>query len=112
MFPDLTADQVLDATRTRWDLTGPVPTPKPGWLACPVCSCDVVQPRWWRFHQRTGSPTVPWRCDVSFKCTSCAHVWVHGLVLDADAWARRADARTTGRHITWRRARQLLEQGD
>lgn len=106
-FPDLTAAEVHAATAARWNTTGPVPVPHDGWLACPVCRTDRPQPRWWRFHQRTGA-TVPWRRDISFKCVSCAHVWTHGVVLDQDAWGRRARPRETGRHIGWRDVRDLI----
>lgn len=112
LFPDLPADEVLAATAARWDTDGPLPVPRPGWLACPVCRCELVQPRYWRFHLRDGA-TVAARCDVSVKCTACAAVWIHGVALDAKTHGRMVrltGGRRRGRdaHIGWREARQLL----
>lgn len=112
VFPAMGADEVLAATRERWDLTGPLPVPLADWLVCPICGHDQVQPRYWRYHKRSGDPTVPYRCDVSFKCCSCAAVWVHGVALDAQTWAARPNPRLTGRQIHWHEAQRLLNPSD
>ena len=108
VFPELGADEVLAASHSRWDLGGVVPIPREGWLVCPICGTPDPQPRYWRFHERSGEPTVAYRCDVSFKCLSCAMVWVHGVALDQDAWNRRPP-RLGIRQIHWRDAQRLLE---
>ena len=110
MFPDLDAGQVAAATAARWDLSGPLPVARPGWLACPVCHTDGVQVRHWRFHERSATPTVRWRCDVSMKCCDCGAVWVHGVALTDEAWERREPKVTT--LIQWRRGLKLLEERD
>lgn len=109
LFPDLDAGQVLEATSARWDLSGPLPVPHPGWLVCPVCGGTSIQPRFWRFHERSGKPTVRGRCDVSFKCTLCAVVWIHGVALDVDAWERRKPTRVNVK-VHWREARDIIEE--
>lgn len=58
-------------------------------MSCPVC--DAYRPviRYWQFHTRPGKPTIPWRCDVSMKCTECAHLWVHGVAITKQAYDQR-----------------------
>lgn len=113
MFPDLDAAAVLAATEARWDTSGALPVPRPGWLACPVCRHDVVQPRWWRFHTRDDSPTIRGRCDVSIKCCACAAVWPHGVALDDRTYARMTRSRRRPRErIGWREAQKLLAADD
>jgi len=112
MFPALDAGQVLEATRSRWDLSGILPVPHTGWLACPVCHDPDPQPRWWRFHERSGTPTIPWRCDVAYKCVTCAAIWTHGVALDRQAWERRPNKKLAGRQVHWRAAQQMLEAHD
>ena len=109
LFPDVPLEDVLAATERRWDTSRALPVPRPGWLACPVCRGEVIQPRFWRFHERDGRPTTPWRCDVSFKCCDCAAVWIHGVALPAETWAGRPNQRVN-RQIQWRDARRLLEE--
>lgn len=108
MWPELTADEVLAATHAKWDLSGPLPVPAGGWLACPVCRDGRPQPRYWRWHRRAGKPTVPWRCDVSFKCVDCAAVWTHGIAVDEQYY--RSNATKPGRMITWREVRDVLDE--
>lgn len=110
LFPGYDVEAVLAATATYWDTSGPIPVPRPGWLACPVCRHRTVQPRYWRFFRRPHA-TIPGRCDVSFKCVGCAAVWTHGVALDDDTYIRMTTSRKrppNGR-IGWREARQLLD---
>lgn len=109
LFPSLTAGQVHAATAARWDLSGALPVPRPGWLACPVCGCETVQPRFWRWHVRSGGPTVVGRCDVSFKCCDCAAVWVHGVAVPDGHVVAPEMRRRLNRQIQWRDARKMLE---
>lgn len=111
MFPDLTAEQVHEATAARWDLSATLPVPRPGWLACPVCRVRQVQARHWRFFRRRGA-TVEGRCDVSFKCIACAAVWTHGVALDEATYTRMTGSRKrpVSGQIGWREARRLLEE--
>lgn len=105
-FPALDAEETLGAVRGRWDLRAPLPRPLDGWLACPVCRSPEPQPRYWQFHTMAGVHTLPWRCDISFKCTSCSAVWIHGLPLDEETWER---CKRSGR-IGWRQARRILDE--
>lgn len=110
MFPNLDRDEVLAATEAHWDLAGVIPVPLGDWLTCPVCGDDTPQLRFCRFHGRDGDePTVPFRCDMSFKCTACAAVWVHGVALSDEAWDRRPSEHGD-RPIHWRIAERLLGQ--
>lgn len=79
-----------DGTRQRleqvFDFSRSLPLARPGAVRCPVCTRSEPIPRRWGFHESEGSPR-PWRCDVSFKCTWCAHVWVHGLAISEEEYA-------------------------
>lgn len=101
---------VLAATAKHWDTSHAVPYPRPGWLVCPVCRDPNPRLRWWRFHQRAKSRTTPYRCDVSWKCIACACVWMHGVVLPADAWEHRPAPWRDGQTIAWRHGRRYLKE--
>lgn len=107
IFPGLTALEVEAATAAKWDKSGPLPLPLGEWLACPVCSNGTVQARFWKFHTRESPTNMPGRCDVSFKCCSCAAVWCHGVALDRETFKRMITGRNN--RIEWREARQILE---
>lgn len=107
-FPALSAVEVMAAVTARWDLAGVLPVPRGEWLACPVCRAGRPQPRYWRWHRRSGTPTIPGRCDVSFKCVDCSAVWTHGVPIDADTFERRATK--VNRQIWWREARTLMDR--
>lgn len=106
MFPELSPEEVLAAVQARWDLSGPVPVPIGDWLACPVCRAVDPQVRHFRFHRRESA--IPWRCDVSVKCTSCSAVWTHGVAVTEEMYTRRDTP--AGRDIPWREARDLLRK--
>lgn len=99
-FPALPAEQVHERVAARWDLSGPAPVPYPGWMACPVCRCEQIQIRWWKWHVRPPKATVPWRCDVSIKCTDCSALWTHGIPVPEDVFSRCA--RNLRRTVAWR----------
>lgn len=103
------AGDVLAATAVHWDVSGPLPLPIGDWLACPVCRSPKVLIRFWRYHERSAQPTVPHRCDVSMKCAGCAAVWIHGVAIDAEVWARRKPKRLNVL-IHWREGSRILEQ--
>lgn len=107
-FPAPTAGDVLAATDEHWDLTGPFPVARGGWLVCPVCRTGRVQTRHYRFHTRSGTPTVPHRVDVGFKCCGCACVWEHGVAVSRD-WYQANKPRRSGK-IPWRQAEQMLRE--
>lgn len=67
----------------RWDRMWPL-----SGVCCGVCGGEVVV-RYWQFHRRPGQPTIPWRCDVSVKCTDCAALQVHGVALTRQMWEAR-----------------------
>lgn len=107
-WPDLDAGQVLAAVEARWDLTGPFPIPRGTWLRCPVCGAGDPQPRYWRFWERSGTPTIRYRCDVSFKCVDCSALYpTFGVPLPDDYWHQHA--RKPGRQIWHREARKIME---
>lgn len=94
----MTGDEILEQVRERWDLD-PLPTPRGGWLACPVCRSDRWQIRYWRTHIRPGEHRVKHRVDVALKCTVCSGVWAHGLAIDEATFDR---LRAHGEWIWWR----------
>lgn len=76
----MTADEVLAATDVMWDLSGPFPMPRDD-IRCPVCRCDALMIRNWKYHVRPPHATLRWRCDVNLKCCACAAIWTHGVAV-------------------------------
>lgn len=106
-FPEVVG---LEKTLNQW-IIEPIPTPRFE-VACPVCSLSSagkhILIRQWRYHRRAtkyASQHNTYRCDVSFKCTGCSFVWVHGLVVPHDHYERM-----TKEGPTWhfRKGRELL----
>lgn len=106
IFAELAVDEVHAAVAARWDLSGPLPTPRDGWLRCPVCAAQRLQIRHWHWHTRDNA-TVPHRCDVAFKCADCSAVWLHGVPVPPDYWYRNA---TAAARVGWRDGRRMLEE--
>lgn len=107
-FPDLSAEEVHAATAERWDIRSGVPLPRGDWLRCPICGA-APQIRWWKWHVRPPGHTIRYRCDVSAKCTSCAALWMHGVVLTEDDWAARPYPKLDRALVKWREIRDVLE---
>lgn len=88
--------RVLAETARHWrvvprpELGGSVLMPVARMIRCAHCGgtgAPVV--RGWRFHIRPGKPTVPHRCDVHLKCSSCAAGWWHGVAVSSTVyWSR------------------------
>lgn len=108
MISRFAPDDVHARVAKRWDFNGPLPQPTPGWLRCPICGDEQPTPRYWRFHQRPAS-SVRWRCDVSFKCTDCSHVWVHGIPLPDAVGEQSGVAEGSVRHISRREAERIMK---
>lgn len=103
-WPDLPADQVLARVTDAWDLTTGWPLPRFP-LVCPVCGYDDVGLKDWRFFERKHA-TVPHRCDVTAKCTSCSHVLTFGLAVPTDVYEQHQPGRT----YRWRTVRRELAE--
>lgn len=101
-------ETVLAATNARWDLTKRLPVPQNNWMMCPICWMREPRIRFWRYHTRDNSETTPYRCDVSFKCTDCAFVWLHGVVVSEEHWNQRPLPHKDKICISWKRGRQYL----
>ena len=108
IFPNVPLDEVLRRTAEHWDMDGAYPVPRGDWLRCPVCGSADAQGRAWRYHRPQHAVTTPYRCDVTFKCTQCACVWLHGIAVTQEHW--HAHRRTSG-HIRWRNVLRDLEAG-
>lgn len=108
MFPDLEPDDVHRRVDAKWDFTGPLPVPKPGWMRCGFCGSDVIQARHWKRHERRGG-TVRYRCDLSVKCCDCSAVWIHGIAVP-DEWWHRYKHLFPGARILWRDGLDLLRK--
>lgn len=108
LFPDVDG---MAATQRQWQID-PLPVPLFD-LACPVCRrgstrFGTVLLRSWSYHSRGHAASNHdrlRRCDVSFKCTECAHVWVHGLVVPEQHYQARAQQK---RQWHWREGRDLI----
>lgn len=101
-------ETVLAATNRRWDLRPALVIPRDGWLLCPICGNGMPRIRFWRYHRREQSETTPYRCDISFKCTDCAFVWLHGVVISEEHWERRPLPSKDRMCISWKRGRRYL----
>ncbi len=104
-----TAEDIMARVAARWDLSAPLPVPRPGWLRCPVCRAPDVIPKEWRTIRirEPAGHRFPFRCDVSFKCLDCSAVWVHGLPFD-DVSGRRLAGGDGPRVVHWREGVGLL----
>lgn len=76
---------VLHDVNEFWDLTGPLPVPRDDKIRCPVCSGEPT-PRYWQPHE--VAKEHKWRIDVSFKCSACSLVWLHGVVVSQEYYDR------------------------
>jgi len=78
---NLTPEEILRRVSEYWDLSGKFPLTKSN-VECPVCraSGDDVIIRLIGFTVRNAGG-MPYRANVSFKCTRCSAVWVHGVVI-------------------------------
>jgi hypothetical protein len=101
-------EAVLAVTEQYWDTSGKLPVPRGEWLQCPVCQTAEPRIRFWRYHTREKSETTPYRCDVSFKCVGCAFVWLHGVVVSEEHWARRPLPNKDKTCIDWRVGRKWV----
>ena len=107
LFPDLQPDEVHALVREAWDVDGPLPVPRFDvlCLCSGVLSRREVLVRHWRFHHRGGG-SIGERCDMSFKCTLCSHVWVYGIVVPSEMHGRW---RPIPRMVGWREGRDAIE---
>ncbi len=89
LFPEATAEQIVDQIDTKWDLDLPLPVPKFDPLC--VCGSTAWHARMWLFWDRTAdgvvSHRVGHRCDMSLKCNSCGQVVIWGVPLP-DEWIK------------------------
>lgn len=103
LFPSLSPDEVAEHINRRWQILGGI-YPMPAWtLVCPVCGSDEIQLRHHHFHRRPGKSN-PFRCDVAVKCVECSHVFVFGVVVPAEIYARSEQ-----RRHEWREVQEAIE---
>lgn len=113
LFPNLSADDVLERVNDWWDLTGPLPWPKSR-LECPFCAHLNVHAREWRIGARRASDGRPgrvgYRCDLMVKCTVCSAVWAYGIPItrkDANRYGVRGGSDRPAVY-SWREALPLI----
>jgi hypothetical protein len=80
---------VHDDVAKYWTFRDGVPLPRM-YPACPVCRHNLPALSRVRFHERKDSPSR-YRCDVGFKCRTCSHYWVHGVVVPRSSWKQHAN---------------------
>ena len=113
VFPPLSKEKILKRVEKAWDLSGDFPLPK-GIIKCPVCGSEEIQVRYWAFHPSADpNSRVPYRYDVSFKCTRCSAIWTHGIAIPERMYKKHASLRP-GEHASirypWRKVKKILEQ--
>jgi hypothetical protein len=98
--------------QTFWDCSNIIPVPSQK-LVCRSCGSDKQLARSFFFRMKEG--TIPWRCDVSFKCTNCACVSMHGVVVSEEIYNKamelgsiKANREVTNYVIKWREAKAIL----
>lgn len=107
LFPTFSTQELLERVEEMWDFTYSLPLPKFD-LTCSVCKSNEILLRQWNFHdrtKRTGSKHG-FRCDVSFKCTRCSYVWVHGVAVPKDMFRKHQNNRL----VLWRKGKEVLEK--
>lgn len=99
--------------QTFWDYSNIIPVPV-GALVCGACGSSELLGRHFTFRKKDDS-TIPWRCDVGTKCTMCAKVGTHGVVIDEGTYNRamklgQKKASRLPSHCTfmWREAKAIL----
>ena len=113
LFPALDKDETLKRVREAWDLSGDFPVPK-FTVRCPICGSEEVQARYWSFHDANKHyhHAVPYRCDISFKCTRCSAIWEHGIPIPEAVYRRHIPEPL--HYITktyrWREVKEKLNQ--
>ena len=112
VFPPLSKDQILKRVEESWDLSGDFPMPK-DIIKCPVCGSKEIQARFWAFHLSSDPHSrVPYRCDVSFKCTRCSAIWIHGIAIPEEMYKKHASlepGKQASKLYRWREVKKILE---
>lgn len=83
-------------------MSGPFPIPRDK-MICPVCSDSEVFIKQCVFFKRKDND---YRCDVSFKCTCCSHVWTHGVLVTKE---KAEPMRQPGKWL-WRDMKEYLRK--
>lgn len=75
------ADQIHHSVRMRWDLSGPIPSPRPRMITC--CGETAFYPQRVEFFEWPPEQQhrVYGRCNVRMKCCRCSKVQDHGVAL-------------------------------
>ena len=96
---------IKDNIHKFWDLSQVFPTPRRP-IRCPVCREQTAIIKGYFFFEHPGKKLdrIPFRCDVTFKCTYCSAVWPHGLVIDKEYF----DAIGPKKTYSWREALDRL----
>ena len=108
LFPALTEDEVLERVEESWDLSGDFPMPKFA-VKCPVCGSEEIQARLWQFtHKDSGG--AKYRCNVSFKCTRCSAVWMHGVVIPEEMFRKHVkENENQAKMYHWREVKEMVK---
>ncbi len=107
-FPSLSKKEVMERVNSFWDFSKGFPFPKTN-LSCPVCGHDVLQVRNWGFAFK-DSGGCKYRCNVSFKCTRCSFVWVHGVVIPKDVFDKFVPKGQYGKSYHWREVKEMIDE--
>ena len=113
IFPPLSKEEILKRVEDAWDLSGDFPMPKDA-IRCPVCGSKEIQARSWSFFPSPDpNSRIPYRCDISFKCTRCSAVWIHGVAIPKEMYKKHASLEPGKRasvRYSWREVKKILEQ--
>lgn len=105
-FQDLDPDEVHLRVAESWDFVlGWIPSPRFE-VRCPQCGAQDLQLSRVNVGKRKNSP-IPFRIDISFKCTRCSGFQTFGIPVREEI-AKRAGG---SRHWHWREIHSLIIGG-
>jgi len=103
---DLSEEEIFSRVKEFWDLSGKFPLPRFE-LRCPICNAsddDIILREITFTVRRAGG--IPYRANVSFKCTRCSFTWIHGVPITQEMASIHGLDKGYARGYNWREIRK------